>query len=194
MTKLTPKQARFVEEYLIDLNATQAAIRAGYSVHQARSIGHQNLLKPAIAEAIAAAQAARAQRTAVDADWVLRRLADEAIADLADILDENGAVRPVKDWPLIWRQGLVAGFEVAENTVEGVKVGQTVKVKLSDRIKRIELIGKHVNVQAFREKVDISNPDGSLAPKVIDASKLSTEALRELAGVLNGQTADPDGS
>ncbi|MBM3606484.1 MAG: terminase small subunit [Alphaproteobacteria bacterium] len=194
MSKLTAKQARFVDEYLVDLNATQAAIRAGYSAQQARSIGHQNLLKPAIAEAIAAAQAARAQRTAIDADWVLRRLADEAVADLADILTENGAVKPVKDWPPIWRQGLVAGLDVAENTVEGVKVGQTVKVKLSDRIKRIELIGKHVNVQAFREKVDISNPDGSLAPKVIDASKLSTEALRELAGVLNGQTADPDGS
>lgn len=153
MSKLTAKQARFVEEYLIDLNAAAAAIRAGYSAKMAKSIGHQNLQRPAIAEAIATAQAARAKRTEVDADWVLRRLAEEATADLADILSEDGAVKPVKDWPLTWRQGLVAGFEVAEMTVEGKKVGQTVKVKLSDRIKRLELIGKHVSVQAFRDQV-----------------------------------------
>ncbi|MDT8328348.1 MAG: hypothetical protein RQ750_13335, partial [Roseovarius sp.] len=73
--------------------------------------------------------------------------------DLADILDEAGAVRPVAEWPLIWRQGLVAGLDVHEELIEGEKVGQTVKIKLSDRIKRIELIGRHVNVQAFREQV-----------------------------------------
>lgn len=95
----------------------------------------------------------------------MRSFADEATADLADILDEHGGVRPVADWPLIWRQRLVAGFEVTEMTVEGVKVGQTVKVKLSDRIKRLELIGKHVGVQRERleEVVDITYRDGMTA-------------------------------
>lgn len=153
MGKLTAKQARFVEEYLVDLNGTQAAIRAGYSRKMAHSISYQMLAKAHIAEAVTAAQAVRSKRTAIDADWVMRRLVEEATADLANILDEHGGIRPVADWPLIWRQGLVAGFEVAEMTVEGVKVGQTVKVKLSDRIKRLELIGKHVGVQAFRDQV-----------------------------------------
>lgn len=150
---LTPKQQRFVAEYLIDLNATQAAVRAGYSAKTASSIGEQNLRKLEIASAIAEAQEKRSERTAIDADWVLKRLAEEAVADLADIIDPDGGLKPIEQWPLIWRQGLVAGIDVQEDVQDGVKTGQTVKVKLSDRIKRIELIGKHVNVQAFREQV-----------------------------------------
>lgn len=150
---LTAKQARFVQEYLVDLNATQAAIRAGYSENTARQIGTENLAKPVIADAITSAQASRSKKTGIDAAWVLTRLTEEATADLADILGDNGELRPVSEWPLIWRQGLVAGVDVQENIVDGVKMGQTVKVKLSDRIKRIELIGKHVDIQAFRDQV-----------------------------------------
>lgn len=150
---LTAKQGRFVEEYLVDLNATQAAIRAGYSEKTAYSMGQRLLKHVEVAQLLAEAQAKRSERVQVDADWVLTRLAAEATADLADILDDAGAIKPVSDWPVIWRQGLVAGFDVQENEVDGVKMGQTVKVKLSDRIKRIELIGKHVNVQAFRDQV-----------------------------------------
>ena len=69
--KLTPKQARFVQEYLIDLNAAQAAIRAGYSAKTARVIGHENLIKPDIAAAIEKAMAERAERTELTADWVV---------------------------------------------------------------------------------------------------------------------------
>lgn len=72
--KLTPRQAAFIREYLIDLNATQAAIRAGYSERTARKIGHENLTKPDIAAAIAQAQAERAERVQIDADEVLAHL------------------------------------------------------------------------------------------------------------------------
>lgn len=150
---LTPRQARFVEEYLVDLNATQAAIRAGYSAKTAEHQGSRLLGYAKVASAVAKAKQDRSDEVGVDAAWVLRRLADEATADLADILDQDGVVRPIKDWPVIWRQGLVAGIDVSEQVVDGVKVGQTVKLKLSDRIKRIELIGKHVDVQAFRDQV-----------------------------------------
>jgi hypothetical protein len=68
---MTPKQARFVEEYLVDLNATQAAIRAGYSAKTARFVGCENLSKPYIAEAIAAAQSERSARTEITQDYVL---------------------------------------------------------------------------------------------------------------------------
>ena len=71
---LTAKQQVFVNEYLIDLNATQAAIRAGYSEKAAAEIGCENLIKPNIRDAIAEAQAERAKRTQIDADWVLREL------------------------------------------------------------------------------------------------------------------------
>ena len=76
MKKLTAKQQRFVAEYLIDLNATQAAIRAGYSEKTAYSIGQENLTKPEIAAAVAAAQAERSERTEVTQDYVLTAIKD----------------------------------------------------------------------------------------------------------------------
>jgi len=148
---MTPKQQRFVEEYLVDLNATQAAIRAGYSAATASEIGYENLSKPQIADAIAEARAERSERTRIDADWLLTRLAAEAVADVAELYEDDGRIKPVRDWPLIWRQGLVAGLEV-ETIGEGA--GNLTKVKLSDRIKRLELIGKHIDVQAFKDKIE----------------------------------------
>ena len=105
---MTPKQARFVEEFLFDLNATQAAIRAGYSAKTAKAIGCENLAKPDIAAAIAEAQAARSERTKIDTDWVLTRLADEVTADLAGLYAESGALKPISEWPLIWRRSACA--------------------------------------------------------------------------------------
>lgn len=78
MSNLTPKQARFVAEYLVDLNATQAAIRAGYSEKTARQAGSENLSKPDIQEAIEEAQQARSKRTGIDQDEVVRGLKKEA--------------------------------------------------------------------------------------------------------------------
>lgn len=78
MAKLTPKQQRFVDEYLIDLNATQAAIRAGYSPKTAYSIGDENLKKPEIKKAIEQAQKERSERTLVTQDDVIRGLLTEA--------------------------------------------------------------------------------------------------------------------
>ncbi len=75
---LTPKQARFVEEYLVDLNATQAAIRSGYSEKTAYSVGHENLKKPEIAAALQEAKEARSERTGITADEVIQGLKQEA--------------------------------------------------------------------------------------------------------------------
>ncbi|WP_287003394.1 terminase small subunit [Sphingobium sp.] len=150
---MNDKQLRFAQEYLIDLNATQAAIRAGYSAKTASSQGERLLRNVEVQRAVAEAKAARSEKTGIDAAWVLSRLAAEAFADLADLYDEDGRVKPVKDWPLVWRQGLVAGIEV-ETIGEGA--GHVTKVKISERIKRVELIGKHVDVQAFKEKLEVA--------------------------------------
>ncbi len=168
---MTPKQQRFVDEYLIDLNATQAAIRAGYSKKTARVVGSENLTKPDIRAAVAEAQQARSERTKIGADWVLARLADEADADLADLYDENGGLKPITEWPLVWRQGLVAGLDVDEEfNKDGKKLGQVTKIKLSDRIKRVELIGKHVDVQAFAERHEHTGKSG----RPVEISDVST--------------------
>lgn len=156
MTKLTAKQQRFVEEYLVDLNATQAAIRAGYSKNTASETGYENLRKPQIAEAISSAKSERSAQTGIDARWVLERLGMEVEADMADLYDENGNLKAVKDWPLIWRTGLVAGVETVREGGDEGSVSYVDKIKISDRIKRIELIGKHVDVQAFKDRIEQS--------------------------------------
>lgn len=194
--KLTALQARFAEEYLVDLNATQAAIRAGCNnanIGSARVSGHEFLTNPNVADYIQALQQERSARTSIDADWLLKRLADEATADVAAIYDEFGALRPVHEWPLMFRQGLVQGLEVKEEYEEaddpeypdeGRKVrvarGRTVKVKLSDRAKRLELIGRHIGVQAFKENVSLS---GAIGVTNIPAETLTDEQLAVLANI-----------
>ena len=158
--KLTPKEQRFCDEYIVDLNATQAAIRAGYSRHTARSIGSENLTKPAIIAEIEISKANRAERTGIDAAWVLTRLATEVEADINDIFDDDGAVLPVSEWPLIWRQGLVTGIDVEIiKGPDGYEMGIVKKIRFSDRLKRLELIARHVNVKAFDERVSIGIDD-----------------------------------
>lgn len=86
MRALTPKQARFVEQYLIDLNGTQAAMRSGYSARNADKIASQLLGKTRVAEAIAAALKARSERTQVTADQVVTELAKIGFANMADYM------------------------------------------------------------------------------------------------------------
>jgi phage terminase small subunit len=96
---LTPKQHRFVAEYLKDLNATQAAIRAGYSPKTARAVGSENLTKPDIASAIAAAQTAQFERLALDADEATRINADLVRFDPAVLQDAAGNYKRLADLP-----------------------------------------------------------------------------------------------
>lgn len=155
---LTPKQQRFVDEYLVDLNASAAARRAGYAAKRADAMGHENLRKPDIAAAIQAAMQARAKRTQIDADWVLRRLAGEAEADLADLYDDAGNLLPISEWPQVFRRGLVVGFETVHET-EGIGEDKrrllVRRVKLTDRTRHLELIGRHVDVQAWRDRMGL---------------------------------------
>ncbi len=159
--KLTPRQQLFVVEFMVDLNAMQAAIRAGYTASYAKHHAAELQAMPHVAAAIAVEMEQRSKRTKIDADWLLTRLAAEADADIADIYDENGAIKPVKEWPMVFRTGLVVGLEVEEMRENGVTIGTIRKVKQSDRIKRLELIGKHVDVQAFKERVEHTGKDGA---------------------------------
>lgn len=161
---LTEKQRRFVEEYLVEPNATQAAIRAGFSERSAHQIGHEQLRVPQVAAAIVAAMEARSRRTKVDQDWVLAQLRDMFLADAADLYDRNGQLLPVRDWPKIWRTGLISGVDSVEtidladepDAATGKRRARRTlvmnkKVRWADKVKLLELIGKHVDVGAFRE-------------------------------------------
>lgn len=168
MAGLNDKQIRFVEEYLLDLNATQAAIRAGYSAKTAYAQGERLLRHVEVSALVRERQAARSERTTINADWVLSRLAEEAVADMADLYNEDGKLKAVHEWPLIWRQGLVAGVETVREGV-GDDTSFVDKVKISDRIKRLELIGKHVGVQAFKEKLELDVSDDVVA--ILEAAR-----------------------
>lgn len=178
---MTPKQQRFVEEYLIDLNGTQAAVRAGYSARTANEQAARLLANASVAAAVAAGKVARSIKTGIDAAWLLSRLAEESTADIADLYDDHGGLKPVKEWPLIWRQGLVAGLDVEEIREEGAVVGIIRKVKLSDRVKRLELIGRHIDVGAFKDKVEHSGK--------IEVEQLSEEDLQARIAAYLGNAA-----
>lgn len=156
---MTPKQEAFVREYLIDLNATQAAIRAGYSARTAKQQGQRMLTNVDVAEAITAAVQARTQRTEITADYVLNRLVEIDQMDVLDIMGENMALKPLSEWPSVWRRYL-SGFDLAEMFEGGGEqremVGILKKIKWPDKVKNLELLGKHVAVQAFKDKVEHS--------------------------------------
>lgn len=111
--KLTDKQQRFVEEYLIDLNATQAAIRAGYSEKTAYSIGNENLSKPEISDAIDAGMEKRSQNAQIDAQWVLERSVElyHMCIDQDDVKAAKGAL------DLVGKHVGVKAFEQAKTEI-----------------------------------------------------------------------------
>ena len=151
MKQLTPKQELFCREYLKDLNATQAAIRAGYSEKTARATGSENLSKPDIADRIAELKAERNEEVGIDAAYVLRRLTEIDQMDVLDILLANGELKPIKDWPKVWRTTL-SGMDVVE-MASADSAALLKKIKWPDKVKNLELLGRHVSVQAFKDNV-----------------------------------------
>jgi len=154
--KLTAKQATFIQEYLIDLNATQAAIRAGYSKKTAKEIGCENLTKPNIQEAIAEAMAERSARTEITADRVLEEIAKIGFSDIRDIFTNTDGLMRINDLPDDIAS-CVQSVEVVirpsgEFYADGNKVVEYVhKIRLSDKLRGLELLGKHLVL--FSDKV-----------------------------------------
>ncbi|ECD9611579.1 terminase small subunit [Salmonella enterica subsp. salamae] len=153
---LTDKQEMFCREYLIDLNATQAAIRAGYSVKTANRIAAQLLSKLDIQNRIVELKTKRNEDVGIDADYVLRRLVEIDQMDVLDILNDDGTLKPISQWPKSWRTTL-HGLDISttiQNFNEETTETILKKIKWPDKVKNLELLGKHVKVQAFKEQVE----------------------------------------
>ncbi|MSQ98316.1 MAG: terminase small subunit [Xanthomonadales bacterium] len=155
-SKLTPKQRTFCEEYLVDLNATQAAIRAGYSKKTAKETGCENLSKPNIQDAIRTAMDERSLRTRITVDRVLAEIAKIGFSDIREIFTADDKLRSIADLP----DDIAAAVQSIEVAVrptgladdDGFKDGELVyKIKLSDKLKGLELLGKHLGM--FNSKV-----------------------------------------
>jgi phage terminase small subunit len=127
---LNPKQQRFVEEYLVDLNATQAAIRAGYSERTARQLGAKNMAKPEIAAEIARLKGERTKQAAISEEWVVKGLVEQV----------NRAMTAV---PVLDAEGNPTGFYTYQGNVAN---------------RALELLGKHLGM--FAERREITGPSG----------------------------------
>lgn len=137
--KLTAKQQRFVDEYLIDLNATQAAIRAGYSHSTATEQASRLLANVKVSCAVATAIAERSRRTGVNADQVVRELARVAFVDPTQIIDFNTA--KLQDNISADDRAVLAGVKVKSSDK-----GTEYEIKIADKIRALELLGKHVGL------------------------------------------------
>ena len=149
--KLTKKQQLFVDEYLIDLNATQAAIRAGYSVESARDIGCENLTKPNIQQAIAEKMAERSKRTGVNQDRVVLELAKIAFVNISDVVDtDTGEILPNAS------QDDLACIESVKFKQSDNQYGGSIEreMKVASKLKALEMLGKHLGM--WNDKVDVN--------------------------------------
>jgi phage terminase small subunit len=140
---LTAKQEMFIKEYLVDLNATQAAIRAGYSAKTAGQIGDENLKKPEIRTRIEELKQKRAEKLELDAQWVLDRL--------VEVTQMSMQAKPVEKWDYSERKLIETGEYVYDS---------------SGANKALELIGKHLGM--FKDKIEHS---GSVGVKIVDDIK-----------------------
>lgn len=154
MAKLTEKQQRFVDEYLIDLNATQAAIRAGYSAKTAQEQGSQNLSKLMVQQAIAEQMAERSRRTGVNQDRVVLELARIAFVKITDIVDSEGKIKSTAtddDLACIESVKYKGSESETSSSVER-------EMKLSSKLKALELLGKHLGMWNDKLDVNVSIP------------------------------------
>ena len=154
--KLTAKQEIFCKEYLIDLNGTQAAIRAGYSEKTAEQQASRMLLNVKVQNRVSELKEARNNQLDVDGAYVLKRLIEWDQLDVLDILTDTGSFKPISEWPKVWRTSISAiDVSTLMKQEEDIET-RIMKVKWPDKVKNLELIGKHVDVQAFKEQVQHS--------------------------------------
>ena len=162
--KLTPKQIRFVDEYLVDFNATQAAIRAGYSPKTAAAAAARLLRNVNIQAEIARRQKDLQRRTEVTQERVVKELARIAFANIADYIHVETQTRTKDDGTEVTYQTVMfnetqelsadqrAALAVVKQSVNGFEL------KLHDKIKALELLGRHIGM--FNDKLSLSGTDG----------------------------------
>ncbi|HCB2573877.1 TPA: terminase small subunit [Citrobacter freundii] len=156
---LTAMQEAYAQEYTkCPENQTQAAINAGFSPNTAAVKASVMMRDERIQKRIAELMEERNKRLRVSADYVLLRLVEIDQMDVLDILNDDGTLKPIREWPKIWRTTL-SGFDLSstimnmnEDSIETILK----KIKWPDKVKNLELIGKHVDVNAFKERLEVS--------------------------------------
>ncbi len=179
---LTEKQQRFVDEYLIDLNATQAAIRAGYSVKTADVQGSRMLGNVKVQQAISEAMAERSRRTGINQERILIELARIALLNPKALVNlEDATVNPEASPDDL---AAIASVKVKHFPTKDGGEGIEREVKFYDKIKAIELLGKHLGM--FKDRIELSGELNkekskldSLLAQLSDANKAGEDATNE---------------
>lgn len=174
---MTPRQERFVAEYLVDLNATQAALRAGYSKQSARS-AHRLLQLSKVAAAIRTAQAKRARRLEISAERVLAEYAKIAFANMADFATFGPDGLRLKHVSDLAPDQTAAVAEVTESKTQ---YGGTVRFKLHDKLAALNAIARHIGLNA-PDKLALTDTAGGDATGGVDAYEIARQiafALRQ---------------
>ena len=196
---LTPKQAAFCREYLIDLNATQAAIRAGYSAKNADQVAARLVGKSQVAAEIARLQTEREKRTEVRADQVLKELANLAFGDWRGLFRADGSLKPVGEMTRD-EAAMLSSVEVFEEFSgfgeERELVGHVRKIRRWDKLRALELVGKHLGMFTEKHKHEVTGRDGgpvqteSAGP---DLKKMSRDELRTYLAALRAAASGGSG-
>lgn len=177
---LAPMQRRFVEEYLVDLNGSQAATRAGYSEKTARVKAAQLMALPHVMEAIEAGMALRAERTEITQDRVLQELARVGFSDIRKLFNEAGLLKRPEEWDAD-TAAFVASIEVVVRKVPGSdedEVEHVHKVKLWDKNSALEKIARHLGM--LTQKVE-HNVSATVEHKGAKPTDLTDEELAAIA-------------
>lgn len=165
---LTPQQERFVSEYLIDLNATQAATRAGYSAKTAYSQGQRLLKDVEVAKAIETGQAALAKRNEVTQDDVLNELRKMAFSDIRKVYGPDGKLLPIPELSDDMAGAITAVDAEVERTGTGShELGEVRKYRVADKLGPLKLYGQHLGLFGKRLTVD-----GKLTVETLDTAAL----------------------
>ncbi|WP_436918243.1 terminase small subunit [Enterobacter hormaechei] len=178
---LTAMQEAYCQSYIkTPENQSQAAIDAGFSPNTAAVKASVMMRDERIQKRIADLMEERNKRMRVSADYVLLRLVEIDQMDVIDILNDDMSIKPVSEWPKVWRQYLT-GFELADmfegRGDEKELVGILKKIKWPDKVKNLELIGKHVDVNAFKERLEVS---GTVT--IADRMAAARRRVKEQAG------------
>lgn len=184
--KLTPKQEQFCREYLIDLNATQAAIRAGYSENTAQEIGSENLSKPMIAARVRELMSARSERTDITADMVLREYAKIAFHNAGKLMSVDGEGLPYIDFSTVTDDDWATVAEVSNEFSPATNSGPAVtkaKVKFHNKLGALDSVAKHLGMfidrtehsGSVRLTSDISDADRIAVAKEVAAREAQAD-------------------
>ncbi|EIX6839101.1 MULTISPECIES: terminase small subunit [Enterobacter cloacae complex] len=177
---LTAMQEAYCQSYIkTPENQSQAAIDAGFSPNTAAVKASVMMRDERIQKRIAELMEDRNKRNRVSADYVLMRLVEIDQMDVLDILNDDGSLKPIREWPKIWRTTL-SGFDLSstimnmnEDSIETILK----KIKWPDKVKNLELIGKHVDVNAFKERLEVS---GTVT--IADRMAAARRRVKEQAG------------